>query len=379
MIAYFDCFSGISGDMALGALLDAGGDPSVLDRVLEALDLVEEVSIETRREQRGHVGGTRVVVRAGDGSVRALPELQRLVAEAELPRTVKQRTALALDLLGKAESALHGVPPESLHLHELGGADTIVDLTGAFWLLEDLGVDAVHASPLPAEHGLVGELPLPAPAALAVLAGTGAILEPVESAVELVTPTGAAILAASARFTRPAMRVARVGYGVGGREQPGNLLRVWLGSETAATADDVAVLETNLDDMAPNLLAALVEDLLAAGALDVTVAPVLMKKGRPGQVVSVLAGPDLADELARHLLRSTTTLGVRVSSARRILAERRVEEVETELGRARVKVKLIDGEAVEWAPEYEDCRRLARETGVELREVMRIVAAAARR
>jgi len=334
-IAYFDCFSGISGDMVLGALLDAGGDAGVLDRVLAVLSLEEEVSIEIRREERGHIGGQRVVVRAGEGSVRSLVELQRLVSDAaEIPERARNR---------------------------------------------ELGVEQVYASPLPAERGLNGELPLPAPAALQLLADAGAMLEPVEGGLELVTPTGAAFLAVSARFERPALRPRAIGYGVGGRDRPGNLLRVWLGDSSDRSEDTVVVLETNLDDMAGNVLAALVEDLMQAGALDVSIVPALMKKGRPGHLVTVLAAPDVSPAVTDLLLRRSSTLGVRVSETRRVLAERQVIEVATELGAARVKVKYLDGRAVEWAPEYEDARRLARESGRELREVMRLVSEAARR
>jgi len=379
-IAYFDCFSGISGDMVLGALLDAGGDAGVLDRVLAVLSLEEEVSLEIRREERGHIGGQRVIVRAGDGSVRSLAELQRLVSEAaEIPERARNRSLAALVQLGRVESRIHGVPVNEIHLHELGGADTLVDLVGAFWLLEQLGVEEVYASPLPAERGMSGDLPLPAPAALQLLTDAGALLEPVEGGEELVTPTGAAILAVSARFERPALRPRVIGYGVGGRDRPGNLLRVWLGDSSDRTEDTVTVLETNLDDMAGNLLAALVEDLMQAGALDVSIVPALMKKGRPGHLVTVLVAPDRSAAATDLLLRRSSTLGVRVSETRRVLAERQVVEVATELGPAHVKVKYLDGRAVEWAPEYEDARRLARESGRELREVMRLVSEAARR
>lgn len=379
-IAYFDCFSGISGDMILGALLDAGGDAGVLDRVLAVLSLEEEVSLEIRREERGHIGGQRVIVRAGEGSVRSLAELQRLVSEAaEIPERARNRALAALVQIGRVESRLHGVPVGEIHLHELGGADTLVDLVGAFWLLEQLGVEEVYASPLPAERGLNGALPLPAPAALQLLADAGALLEPVEGGLELVTPTGAAFLAVSARFERPALRPHAIGYGVGGRDRPGNLLRVWLGDSSDRTEDTVMVLETNLDDMAGNVLAAMVEDLMQAGALDVSIVPALMKKGRPGHLVTVLASPERSPEVTDLLLRRSSTLGVRVSETRRVLAERRVIEVATEIGAARVKVKYLDGQAVEWAPEYEDARRLARESGRELREVMRLVSEAARR
>jgi pyridinium-3,5-bisthiocarboxylic acid mononucleotide nickel chelatase len=378
--AYFDCFSGISGDMVLGALVDAGGDPAILDRVPAVLALEEEVAIDVKRVSRGHLGGLRVEVRAGDGSVRALSELRRLVGEAEgVPDRARVRALEALDRLGRVEAALHGVPVEQVHLHELGGADTLVDLVGAFWLLDQLEVEEVYASPLPAERGLRGDLPLPAPAALQLLTEAGASFEPSDSVVELVTPTGAAILAVCARFQRPAIRPRRIGYGAGGRDLPGNLLRVWLGEVGSRSEDTITVLETNLDDLPGNLVAALVEDLMQAGALDVSVAPALMKKGRPGQLLVVMSSAEQAPALTDLLLRGSTTLGVRVTETRRVLAEREVVEVETELGVARVKVKYLDGSPVEWAPEYEDVRRLAQSSGRELREVMRLVAEAARR
>ncbi len=368
-LAYFDCPSGISGDMTLGALLDAGGDRAILEAAVEALGLAREVTIEVRHEERGHLGGTRVLVACAEGPARNLPELERTVAAAELPPAVREQALDAVRRLGAAESLIHGLPADQVHLHELGGADTLVDLVGAFWLLESLGVGAVHASPLPAPRA-----PRTAPATARVLAGTGAVLEPDDRDLELVTPTGAVILAVAAHFERPAMRIDRVGYGIGARELPGNALTVWLG-EPVAEAAAVSLVQTNLDDMAPNLLAALVEDLMEAGALDVTVVPALMKKGRPGHLVEVMAEPADADRLAGMLLRRTTTLGVRVSGARRIVAGRRMIEVETPFGRVRVKVKELEGRAVDVAPEYEDCRRLG---GPRVAAVMRVAAQAAR-
>ncbi|HEY4866032.1 MAG TPA: nickel pincer cofactor biosynthesis protein LarC [Candidatus Dormibacteraeota bacterium] len=368
-IAYFDCPSGISGDMALGALLDAGAERSLLDAAVEALGLAGEVRIQTRREERGHLGGVRVAVEWDEGASRTFPELRKRVRDADLPEVVRDRALEALDRLGRAESAVHGLPIERLHLHELGGADTLVDLVGAFWLLDSLGVGAVYASPLPAPGGR-----FTAPGTLRVLAGTGATLEPDERRAELVTPTGAAILATVARFERPRLALEAIGYGLGARPDPGNAVALWLGQPVEETAT-VSVIETNLDDMAPNLLAALTEDLLAAGALDVTITPVLMKKGRPGQQLSVLADPARAQELARMVMARSTTLGLRMTPATRLLAGRRVIEVETGMGRVRVKVKELEGRPVDVAPEYEDCRRLGGDVAV----VMRLAAEAARR
>jgi uncharacterized protein (DUF111 family) len=221
-------------------------------------------------------------------------------------------------------------------------------------------------------------MPLPAPASLRVLEGTGAVFEAAEGGRELVTPTGAAILATSAKFERPAMSLKSIGYGIGTRDVPGNALAVWIGEEVRSEAG-VTVIETNLDDMAPNMLAALCEDLMAAGALDVSITPALMKKGRAGHQLTVMSPPELVARLTDHLLRHSTTLGVRMTPVKRVLAERRIVEVRTPLGAARVKVKELGGRPIDVAPEYEDCRRIARESGQDLREVMRLVGETARR
>jgi pyridinium-3,5-bisthiocarboxylic acid mononucleotide nickel chelatase len=377
-VAYFDCFSGISGDMVLGALVDAGGSRDVLDATVSGLQLDGEVTIDVHREQRGHLGGTRVIVHAEPRSDRQVAGLRHAVERAGLPDAVRSSALAAIERIAEVESAIHGEDIASLHLHELSGADTLVDLVGAFWLMHDMGVSAVFSSPLPAPRGVRGALPLPAPASVRVLAGTGAVFEETDAREELVTPTGAAILSVSAEFRRPALELHSIGYGIGARPAPGNALAVWIGTEVASETG-VTVIETNIDDMAPNILAALVEDLMAAGALDVTVTPALMKKGRLGHLVAVMAQPDHVAALTEQLLRQSTTLGVRLTPVRRVLAGRRSTEVRTPLGMVRVKVKELGGKAIDVAPEYEDCRRLARERGQDLRDVMRIVTDAARR
>jgi pyridinium-3,5-bisthiocarboxylic acid mononucleotide nickel chelatase len=377
-IAYFDCFAGISGDMTLGALIDSGADRALLDATVESLRLGDEVNIEVRHENRGHVGGTRVIVKTVDRVVRTVPVLRAIVEEADAPNRVKESALDAINRLARAESRLHGLPEDQLHLHELGGADTLVDLMGAFWLLHGLDVDAVYSSALPAPRGRMQDMPLPAPASIRVLEGTGAVFEATSEGRELVTPTGAAILAARAKFERPAMSLRSIGYGIGGRETPGNALAVWIGDRIETTTG-ITVIETNIDDMAPNLVAALCEDLMEAGAVDVSVTPALMKKGRAGHLITVMSPPELVARLADHLLRHSTTLGVRLSTAQRVTAERRIIEVRTDLGTARVKVKEIGGKPVDVAPEYEDCRRISRQTGADLRDVMRLFADAARK
>jgi len=376
-IAYFDCFAGISGDMTLGALLDAGADRAVLDATVEALRLGDEVSVEVRHEQRGHAGGTRVIIQTGGRVERTMPDLRGAVIAAGIPDEVRRPALAALERLGRAEARLHGLPESKIHLHELGGADTLVDLVGAFWLLQNLSVAQVYASALPAPAGRAGEMPLPAPASMRVLEATGATFQATDETRELVTPTGAAILAVAAKFMRPAMSLQSIGYGIGAREVPGNALAVWIGEE-AVTQTGVTVIETNIDDMAPNLIAALCEDLMAMGALDVSVLPAVMKKGRAGHVLAIMATSDTVALLTDHLLRYSTTLGVRLTKADRVIAQRRMIDVRTPFGLARAKVKELGGKPIDVAPEYEDCRRLARESGVDLAVVMRAVTVAAR-
>ena len=377
-IAYFDCFAGISGDMTLGALIDAGGERTLLDAAVEALRLGDEVSIDVRHEVRGHVGGTRVLIETVDRVARTVPALREVVESADAPAPVKASVLNAINALARAESRLHGLPEGRLHLHELGGADTLVDLMGAFWLLHGLEVDQVFSSPLPAPRGRKGDMPLPGPASVRVLEGSGAIFEATEGNLELVTPTGAAILAAGVKFERPALSLRSIGYGIGSRDSPGNALAVWIG-ELVATESGVTLIETNLDDMAPNLVAALCEDLMEAGALDVSVTAALMKKGRAGHLVTVMAPPALVAALTDQLLKHSTTFGVRMTSAQRVIAERRIIQVQTSLGTAKAKVKELGGKPVDVTPEYEDCRRISRETGVDLREVTRMVDQAARK
>lgn len=368
-IAYFDCPSGISGDMTLGALLDAGADPALLERTVSALGLADEVTVTHHHGERGHLGGIKVDVGyAPSGPSRAVPELLRVVREAPLPERVRERALRAITRIGEVESWVHGRSLDEVHLHELGGADALVDLVGSLWLLESLDVDAVYAGPLPAPGA-----PYSAPATLRLLAGSGAELVPDRRAAELVTPTGAAILVTLARFERPRMRLDRVGYGLGSRPDPGNAVGLWLG-EPVREASVVDVVTTNLDDLPPNQLAALSEDLLGAGALDVATAPLWMKKGRAGHQLSVICEPDATPALVDLVLRRSPALGVRVQRADRIVAGRRFVTVTVRGRQVRVKVKLLDGQPVEVAPEYEDCRAL----GGDVREVTREAAAAAR-
>jgi uncharacterized protein (TIGR00299 family) protein len=383
--AFFDCFAGVAGDMVLGALLDAGGSAERLRAGLAGVP-VDRFELEVTAVERGGIGATQVRVRAERSPVvRTWGYLRRALGEADLPAPVRRRALATFARLAEAEARVHRKPVDQVHFHEVGAVDAVVDVVGAALLLHQLGVTEVWSSAVAtgtgrvrSEHGL---LPVPAPAVLELLRGV-----PIYSggvAAELTTPTGAAILAASAtRFAEPPpMRVAAVGYGAGGRhhDELPNLLRVLLGERTGdePAGDGGLVLEANLDDMTPELAAWVLERLFQAGAADVWLTPIHMKKGRPGITLSVLCAPG-TDAAVRELLwRETSTLGVRGVPVRKWMLERRVIEVELPGGKVRVKLGLDGGRVVNVAPEYADCARLAGETGRPLKEIMARAQAAA--
>jgi uncharacterized protein (TIGR00299 family) protein len=383
--AYFDCFAGIAGDMALGALLDAGGSADALRSGLAGVPL-DRFELDVAAVERGGIGATQVTVRVGEPpAVRTWGSLLGALAGADLPAPVRELALETFARLAEAEARVHRTPADEVHFHEVGAVDAVVDVVGAALLLHDLGVTEVWASPVATGSGLQrgghGVLPVPAPAVLELLRGV-----PVHAGgvtAELTTPTGAAILVASAtRFADlPPMRVARVGYGAGSRrhDELPNLLRVVLGERVAAAVDGDAglVLEANLDDMTPELAPWVLERLFAAGAADVWFTPIHMKRGRPGITLSVLCAPG-TDAAVRELLwRETSTLGVRGLPVRKWMLERRVVEVEVPGGKVRVKLGLDGGRVVNAAAEYADCARLAEQTGRPLKEVMARAQAAA--
>ncbi len=395
---YFDCFSGISGDMAIGALLDAGLPLDALRAELGKLDL-PGWSIDAERGVKGYLAGTRAIVHAPEQAAhRHLSDVRALIEASALAPEVRARCVHMFGLLAEAEGQVHGIPAEAVHFHEVGALDAIVDVVGVVAGLALLGVDEVYASPLPLGSGWVraahGLLPIPAPATLALLAAAGAPTLPDDTPAELVTPTGAALLAGLATFRRPALRLAQVGYGLGARdlERP-NALRIWLGetgargqgpgargqkiSEEGArppTPDPrpLVLLETNIDDQPAEQLAYAVERLLELGALDAWLAPIQMKKGRAGALLAALVPPELEEAAVTAMMRETTTLGVRRRAVERHVCEREIVMVATPLGPVRLKRKRWRGEELGAAPEYEDCARLAREHGLPLREVYQI-------
>jgi len=381
-IAYFDLIGGASGDMTLGALADAGLDMAALESALATLP-VRGYRLEAERVRRGALSATRVrvFITRRSKQPRTLADLLAIVRAGKLPKRVREQSSAIFRRLAEVEAKVHDVPLSKVHFHELGAVDTVVDVVGACMGLHLLGVDEVYASPLPLGHGLIrsddGPLPLPAPATLALAARAKAPLRPDDGTMgETVTPTGAAILTTLARFERPAMRLERVGYGAGGRDTPErpNVLAVWLGQRVESAGETpLALLETNIDDMDPRIYGHLMERLLEAGARDVWYTPIQMKKGRPATMVSVLATPDMEGAIVGLLLRETTTLGVRVREVRRHEAQRESVTLKTSLGEVPVKVKRIEGKAVGATPEYDVCRRIAREKGMPLVDVLRRV------
>lgn len=382
-IAYFDCFSGASGDMLVASLLDSVVRLEDLQHALSALPLGGYNLVVRRVSQKG-ITGSHFAVRVNQDSQphRHLHDIEELltVSDSRITETAKQRAIAVFRRLARAEGKVHGVSPEEVHFHEVGAVDSIVDIVSFAVALELTGVEKVYASPLPLGHGFVraahGILPLPAPATLEILADAQVPTRALDVAGETVTPTGAALLAETAQFHRPSMRATAIGYGFGTREDfpwP-NAVRVWVGEEIDAPGgeDRVVLLECNLDDATGETLGYAMERFFAAGALDVWYTPIQMKKNRPGVAVAVLASPDKAECIASALLRETPTLGLRWQELSRRTADRREEIVRTEWGDIRVKVKLLDGQVAAKSPEYEDCARIARERGRPLEEVVRM-------
>jgi hypothetical protein len=379
-LCYFDCFSGISGDMVLGALVDAGVELPHLEAELRKLPLFGW-TISAAKVKRGPLLATHVRVESGEHHHhRGLGDILSLLERGELAPRVAERAAEVFQCLAEAEARVHGIPVEKVHFHEVGAVDAIVDIVGACIGFELLGLEAFGCSPLNLGGGRVetahGVLPVPAPATADLLRQAPVYSTGIEA--ELVTPTGAALVAGLVeRFgTMPPMTVSKIGYGAGSRdlrEQP-NVLRVFLGEPVTAAAGagepEIAVLEANVDDMTPEVAAYFLEQALAAGALDVFYIPVQMKKNRPGLLLTVLAPPERSDALARLVFEQTTTIGLRIHHARRRVLERQTVTVETPHGAVRMKLARLDGRLVNAAPEYDDCARLARERGVPLKQVL---------
>ena len=372
-IIYFDCFSGISGDMILGALCDAGLDVAELRALLQTLQ-VPGWSIDAVRETRGWLTGTRMHVHAPEQTThRHLHDVTAIITQSGLPAAVKATALRIFANLADAEAHIHGVRADEVHFHEVGALDAIVDIVGIAAGLHLLGITQVYASPLPLGSGWVkaahGDIPVPAPATLHLLTQAQAPIVPDDAGFELVTPTGAAVLATLATFKRPALALQQVGYGFGKKITPRpNALRVWLGEGTASEGA-LVLLECNIDDQPAEQLAYVCTQALALGARDVWQQQIVMKKGRAALLLSVLCDRDHEDALVDLLMRQTSTLGMRRSMVDRHVAERALVTVDTHYGPLRVKVKTWRGDVIGAAPEYEDCAAAAQAHAVPLTQV----------
>ena len=384
-IAWFDGFSGVSGDMTLGALVGCGWPVSDLESLPARLKLAG-VSVKVSEARRGPFAARRVEVEVAEEKQphRPLKHVLALIDAADVAPEVRARAGDVFRRLAEAEATVHGSTPEKVHFHEVGAADALVDIVGAIEGLRALGVERVYASTLRLGGGTVmsqhGRIPVPAPATALLLAGADVEMGPVEA--ELTTPTGAALLATLVERwgSPPAFRLLRTGIGAGMREFPNhpNVLRVVLGEAAAARGAlrQVAVLETSLDDDNPQFVAALLPALLEAGALDAMLIPTLMKKGRPGSLLVVVAEVAHADALAARILAETTSLGVRVRVEDRIELARRIEEVETPAGTVQLKIATLPSGEERAVPEFESVRRAAEASGLRLREVSEAALAA---
>jgi uncharacterized protein (TIGR00299 family) protein len=391
-VMYFDCFSGAAGDMVLGALLDAGLPLDALQQALGSLGAGHEIKVT--RVLRAGVSATHVEVLGDDHGPahghahdhshahvhRSLHDISHLIGHSSLSATAKARARAMFLRLAEAEAEIHQMPVDKIHLHEVGAIDSIIDIAGAAFALEWFGIDDIVASPLNVGGGSVeiahGTFPVPAPATLALLKGVPVYSGPIQK--ELVTPTGALVMSTYAKSfgPMPPMAVERIGYGAGTRdfEKVPNVLRVVIGERTdqahaGAAAGSVMTIACELDDMSPQLFGPVSDALFAAGALDVFLTPVFMKKGRPGTLLTVLTAPALREAICALLFKETTTLGVRIQHVEREVLDRTSVDVTIPGGTVRIKVARRRGEVVNAAPEFDDCVRVAQATGRPIKDV----------
>jgi len=381
---YLDCFSGISGDMMVGALCDLGVEPAKLEAELRKLSL-GGANFTCQRQSRQGISGIKFSVRDdGHGHGRSYEEVRKLIGGSEFSDVVRQKALAIFERIARAEAKIHGVPLETAGFHEVGAIDSIADIVGTCIGLEELGRPRVIVSPLREGRGWIdcahGRFPLPAPATLEILRGVE--VELVDESWESITPTGAAIARefAASFGPMPRMEIERIGYGIGTRDLPErpNVLRAILGRAAQEFETDTVIeIETNLDDLSPELAGAALEKLLALGALDVTLAPVQMKKSRPGVLLTVLCESARESQIVQALLIETSAFGVRRSEKRRYKLERRFDKVQTEFGEITIKLGLLDGAVVQVAPEFESCRAASEESGQPLRVIYQAALATA--
>ncbi|MFO8163215.1 MAG: nickel pincer cofactor biosynthesis protein LarC [Thermodesulfobacteriota bacterium] len=376
-IAYLDCFSGVSGDMLVGSLLDAGLSIEELEKILSGLN-VNGYKISAEKEGRNNIFGTKfsVSLQEEDQQARYLKDIKKIIRNSEIPLAIVETCISIFEKLAKTESEIHHISPDEIHFHEVGAIDSIIDIVASVAGIYLLGIEKLFVSKIPVGKGMItsahGNIPLPSPATIALLEGVP-IYDSGQSA-EMITPTGAAIITSlcSSFGPMPSMIVDRVGYGVGTRtlaDRP-NLLRILIGNDIdKQSSETVVLLESNLDDMSPELLGYLMERLFDVGAKDVVFSHIQMKKNRPGIQLQVIGNPEDKDKLSNIIFRESTTLGIRFSYSQRFVLTRAKSMVESPWGKMRIKKVVNQGGKVATFPEYEECRRIAKANNLALRDV----------
>ncbi|MCX7794630.1 MAG: nickel pincer cofactor biosynthesis protein LarC [Thermodesulfovibrionales bacterium] len=368
MIAFIDCFSGISGDMLLGALIDAGAPP---EELIKGIPL--NVELKIKKIERAGIRASSVKLEFERKGIYSIKDFKKLLSESEIPEALRTKAERIIENLFLAEAKVHGLKPEDVHLHELGSPDTLIDIIGTLRGIEFLGIKKLFCSSVNVGRGVIrtahGILPVPAPATLELLKGFSIISQGPEA--ELTTPTGAALLKDLAEPSAiPLMRIIKTGYGAGSRDFKDwpNILRLIIGEPENMNRELLYIIETSIDDMNPQLYDNLLDQLLCSGALDVYIENIIMKKSRPGQKISVLCREEQIPVITDIIFKETTTLGLRIMRVERISLPRKIEEFSSSLGRVRVKIAEFKG-IRKFSPEYEDIKAIAKEKGLSLFDV----------
>ena len=369
--AYFDCYSGISGDMILGAMVDLGVDIKEIRKALKNLDL-KGYNLHSKKIQRNGLASTQITVetkkfkKQHSHPHRRYSDIRKLISQSKLNSTVKSNSIEIFKRIAKVEAQIHNTTIQKIHFHEIGGIDSIIDIVGGVWAIESLNLDTIKSSPLNVGEGFVdcahGRLPVPAPATLKLLKGIPVFSNGVKA--ELTTPTGAAMIGFYAeKFESiPTMTITSEGYGAGSRVIPKlpNLLRVLVGNIAVGEINNLVMIETNIDDMNPEIFETVMESLFSAGALDVYFSAIIMKKNRPATKISVLVECGSKEKLSKILLTETSSFGVRFYSVDRLILYREIKKLKTPYGLIKIKLGKLDGKIVQASPEFEDCKKLSR-------------------
>ena len=368
-VAYFDCCSGISGDMILGALVDLGVNINDIRKALKSIR-IGGYKLEAKKVKRKGLSCTQIKIKLENKknhqNHRSFSKIKKLIRESELPQKIKKNSIKIFERIAKVESDIHSSPLEKIHFHEVGGVDSIIDIVGGVWAIESLKLDKIYSSPLNVGEGFVdcshGRLPVPAPATLKLLKGIPVFSSGVKT--ELATPTGVAMISFYAeKFqSMPAMTISEDGGGAGSRNISSipNLLRIFIGEISSNEGNELFMIETNIDDMNPEIFGVVMEQLFSVGALDVYFTSIMMKKNRPATKISVLAEKKNRERLSKILLTETSSFGIRVYSVDRMALDREVKKLKTPYGSVNIKIGRLDGKIVQAAPEFDNCNKISR-------------------